>query len=654
MSKTRLGAWWLCLAVGFSALSAESGCGRSKGIQANSCSQASDCADNESCTDGECVPSNVGVGGEETAGSGGSYVPGGGGDAAAGGTLAVGGTAGTAAFAGEAAGGEAPVDPCLSCGKDQVCQAGSCVDIVCTPDSTLCVDGNVWQCDSQGLSKALSKDCASDEYCVAQGDSALCSPTQCVANEALCVGQVATSCRADGSGPRAGGEDCAANGEVCYQGQCLTQGCTPGEKLCEHDDVYLCSMNGTGVMLFEACNDNEACDPNVAQCRNKLCEPGKLVCDGSRVASCDALGLSWQQTGTDCADSNALCIDGSCKPKICTPSSTYCKDNAIYTCDAQGVSSQLTQQCADAYYCGPWYNNAVYCWNDVCTAGSAVCNGNSVSTCKPDGSGVQPGGTPCAADELCNGGVCKAKICTAYQTFCKDNNVAYCYDGLQYYNQVVCGSNAVCQGGAGAAHCEPYDCTPNATTCLGNQVGKCDDTGFALASVTDDCASSSQICDGNDACADSAVDTLADAEELVTVSTQLMLGVAVDTSSSRTLTEIEANLVLPATRDLTWSVYELVSGTYVLRFSKAVAGQTGSGYMSSGTISYQLAAGKTYLFTVNAASGSFAAYYDAAPWSASAASFGRILGGFLNYSYALQSYYVNASQVYQMRISTAP
>ncbi|HVY32608.1 MAG TPA: hypothetical protein VHB79_38995 [Polyangiaceae bacterium] len=40
--------------------------------------------------------------------------------------------------------------------------------------------------------------------------------------------------------------------------------------------------------------------------------------------------------------------------------------------------------------------------------------------------------------------------------------------------------------------------------------------------------------------------------------------------------------------------------------------------------------------------------------SASVASFGRILGGFLNYSYALQSYYVNANQVYQMRVSTAP
>lgn len=636
MSKTRLGACWLCLGLSFGVLG--SACGRS------------------SATNPIDDP-DVGVGGESslpgTSGSsstaGEPNAPGDAGQGT-GGTFA---TGGTYAAAGEGFGGEAPVDPCLSCSREQICQEGACVDIVCVPKATLCADGDVWQCNDDGTRKVLAKDCASDEYCVAQGDAAQCSPTQCVADEPLCAGQVATRCRADGSGPRGGGEDCAANGEVCYEGQCLTQGCTPGEKLCQHDDVYLCSKNGTGVTLFEACAANEACDPSLAQCRGKVCEPGKLVCDGSRVASCDALGLAWQQTGTDCADSGSLCVDGSCKPKICTPSSTYCKDSAIYTCDALGVSSQLTQQCAESQYCGPWYNNAVYCWTDVCTANTAVCNGNAVSTCKPDGSGVQPGGTPCGADQLCSAGACTAKICTAYQTFCKDNNVAYCYDGLQYYTQVVCGQNAVCQGASGAAHCEPYDCNPGSTTCIGNQVGKCDDTGFALASVSEDCATSSQVCDAKQACADSAVDTIGDAEELATVSTQMLAGVAVDINSARTLTEIEANLVLPGSRDLTWAVYELVSGTYVLRFNKSVAGQTGSGYLSSGTISYSLAAGKTYLFTVGAASGSLAAYYDPAPWSAHA-SFGRVTGGFLNYAYALQSYYVNAQQIYDFRLSTAP
>lgn len=651
MTKTRLGACWLFLGLSFGVLG--SACGRSNATTSGGCNSASDCAVGEQCADGQCITLGGGGGDAASGNVAGSSVAGTGPlQGGEGGSSATGGTVG---FAGEAAGGEAPVDPCLSCRRDQVCQAGACVDIACVPNATVCADGDVWQCNADGTSKALLKDCAADEYCVAQGDAAECSPTQCTADEPLCAGNLATTCRADGSGPRGGGKDCAANGEVCYAGQCLTQGCTPGEKLCQHDDVYLCSANGTGVTLFEGCADSEACDPNLAQCRTKLCEPGKLGCDGTRVATCDALGLSWQQTGTDCADDNGLCVAGTCKTKICTPNSTYCKGTAIYTCDALGVSSQQTQQCADSQYCGPWYANAVYCWNDVCTAGQPFCNGNLLSTCKADGSGVEPGGTACKDTELCSAGACKAKICTPYQNFCKDNNVAYCYDGLQYYTQVACGDTGVCQNSNGSVHCEPYDCKPGATTCMGNQVGKCDDTGFALASVSDDCAGSNQICDSKQACADSSVDTATTAaDDVITVAAQQMLGIAVDVTSSRTLTEIEANLVVGGSRDLTWAIYELVGTTYVLRSNKTVSGQSGSGYLSSGTISYDLLAGRTYLFTVAANTGSFAGYYDAVPWSSTNVSFGRLAGGFLNYSYALQSYYVNANQVYDFRLSTAP
>lgn len=654
MKTKRLGARWLSLGLAVSVIAMA--CGRSSGGSpvndggGTECKTAKDCSPEQSCIDGSCVQSTGSEGGGEgqlpgqagappDAGSGGRPAPAEGGASA-------GGAAPT--YGGEADAGAPPVDPCLSCSLTQTCVAGTCLDIVCTPGGLSCVDGDVWACSPNGTARTLRADCGEGQFCAQEGESAECSPTQCTPGAAVCNGGMATTCRADGSAPQPGGTDCSASGEVCYGGQCLTQGCKPGEKLCQHDDVHLCSQNGTATVLFETCAGDEICDPDLAQCRRRLCTPGLLGCDSNRVARCNALGVGWEQTGTDCASSNSLCVDGSCKPKVCTPSTTFCADSGIYTCDALGIQKTLQQQCGDAYYCASAYSGYVYCAYDVCQANAPVCNGNALTTCASDGSGMLPGGTPCPNGQGCSNGACKTTVCEPNQPFCRGNTPAYCAaNGVDWSSYSPCADDTTCKliPNYGVT-CAAHNCEPGKQTCLGNQAGKCDD-GFVLASVSSDCVATQQVCDPNLKCADTAVDTLGGTSDIKSFAAGEVAGNVIKVLSNRTLTQIEADLVLAASRTLTWVVLERIGDGYFTEvFAKDVTGQSGSGYFSSGALTFQLQAGKTYALGVRTPAGSIAAYRNGAPWPIQV-SLGKVLGGFAGY-------YIDASALNDERITTAP
>jgi hypothetical protein len=654
MKTKRLGARWLVVGLALSSIAVA--CGRSSGSASPDESGGAECETNRdcggpfSCIEGKCIQSSqLGDGGTgDLPGQAGAASLGGGsgypGHILEGGSPDGGGPPSTG---GGADGGAPAVDPCSSCSLTQTCIAGECQDILCTPGSTSCVEGNVWKCNATGTAQALSSDCKDDEFCAEQGGGAICSPTQCVPGAVMCDGQVATRCRSDGSAPQAGGKDCAASSEVCYDGQCLTQGCTPGQKLCQHDDVYLCTASGTSTVVFENCADDEACDPDLGQCRKRLCTPGLLGCDSNRVARCNALGVGWEQTGTDCATANAICVEGSCKPLVCTPSTSFCEDSGVYGCDALGIKKTLQQQCGDAYYCTMGYSYA-YCAYDVCTANAKACNGNSVTSCAADGSGLLPGGTPCANGEGCSGGACKKMVCDPGKPFCQGNTPAYCdNNGVDSTTYGSCPDDTSCKLiSAYEVTCAPHNCQQGEQTCLANQVGKCDD-GFVLTSVSSDCAATQQVCSADLQCADTAVDALGGATDLKSFATGEVAGDAIKVLSNRTLTQIEANLVLASSRTLTWVVLEQINNSYFSEiFAKDVAGQSGSGYFSSGKLSLQLKAGKTYGIGVRTATGSIAAYRTAAALPAFA-SLGKVLGG-------VAGYYIDTSVLNDERITTAP
>lgn len=326
----------------------------------------------------------------------------------------------------------------------------------------------------------------------------------------------------------------------------------------------------------------------------------------------------------------------------------------VYQCDEHGVTSSLSQDCIDgSQHCAPYYYvNTAYCTYNNCTPGAPMCNGNVLSKCADDGSGIAPGGNDCG-DQTCSDGACRPKVCAPQEYFCEDGDLAYCYwGGLEYGIIETCGTHAKCGDQGSTAACLPYGCAPGDAACFGNKIGICSADGRGLESVTQNCASSGDICSSSISCGASASDTLGISEELLTIGSDIVIGNVIDVTSSRSLTLLEANLVLAGPRSLRWIIYKNTTGTYYdAVYDKVLANQTGNGYLSSGPISYTLEAGQRYYIGVAVTGGGLAPYYDSAPF-APYLTFGRALGGFgTTYSTSLYGY-GPGDLVYDMRFTT--
>lgn len=664
MRKQGLG---LGVVLGLLVASAQSGCGRSAAKSDGSEPEgvAGQASGGEG-TLGVGGSSEVGVGGETPAEGG---APGRG-DAGAGGWSVVVGGEPNAAGAGpelcEPVGRSCDGPSVRVCDQDghstiektclpsEVCSEGDCRPIVCVPDSEFCKDRAIRKCGADGTSSSPVRTCLASEFCREDDGVVGCSATACTPNELLCVGDVATACRADGSGAKPGGKDCSASSRLCSDGQCVDPTCTPGEKLCEHDDVYLCVGGGIKSVLFTDCSASEVCDPSLAACRTRICEPGYLGCDATRTAKCNSLGTGWEQSGVDCAATDQVCKQGACRPRVCTPNAQFCKDGSVYQCDADGIASTLREACNSNYYhCVSYAGSSyAYCGYNSCMPGTPVCNGNLLSTCAADGSGALPGGTDCGNDATCSGNACQPKLCQPGE-FCKNDDVYYCWSGgLDMSISTNCADDSPCGKTDAGVACVPYKCWPGLKACVGNKIGTCADDGKALAVVKQDCGESDEVCVSPSSCGATAVDTLGEADELAAISTGYFFGDVIEVSSNRALTKLEANIVLAASRDLRWCVFELVNGYYVSRYEKVVNGQSGSGYLSSGALTYTLKAGKTYLLGVAVSGGGAAPYYDSVPWQPEV-SFGKVTGGYAaRYETQLYSHYTNAGLAYDLRITT--
>ena len=473
----------------------------------------------------------------------------------------------------------------------------------------------------------------------------------------MCDRNVATVCSNDGSGPRPGGVDCDDSKQVCYAGFCRDQACTPGTKLCQHDDVYLCGNNGTDLALWADCQPNEVCDGDLSACRPKLCDPGKSQCDGSRAVDCNAYGSGWLPDAQDCAVDGQVCAGGTCKKQVCSPGKTFCDDGDVDQCDSSGASSSLYRTCDPVYeHCTTYAGGtSAYCYYNQCQPGEKLCSSNTILTCKDDGT-LPPSGTPCGDDQYCSDAECVDLGCTPDQLFCKDDDVYYCQYGAPPFLQQTCYDEQPCKtyGNGTVALCTQRACSPSAKACIGNQIGTCAANGASLASVSENCVTSASVCTADFKCAASATDTLGEAENLQIVYSAGLVGTAVAVNSTRTLTELQAQLVLAAPRELRWVIYELVGSDYVAKVDKVASSVTGSGFIASPAFNFKLVAGKTYLLGVAISGGDAVIYYDTAPFS-QAISFGNIVGATnASYSSSLPASAVYSEQAIQMRTTTTP
>ncbi|MDF3070328.1 MAG: hypothetical protein K0R38_5929 [Polyangiaceae bacterium] len=540
-----------------------------------------------------------------------------------------------------------------TCGPSEICLNEECAPIACVPDATFCQGSELRRCRDNGVESDLLESCGSGRYCSEQAGVAACSDTACSPGSPLCVNEVATTCAANGSGPKSGGEDCGARASTCEDGQCVLEICTAGEKSCEHDDVYLC-VGGSKTVLFSKCDADEVCDPELLSCRSRICEPGKLGCDANRVAACNPLGTAYVQSSVDCTAVNQLCLEGSCKPKVCTPSATYCDGNTVRKCDDKGISSTLQEACVAAYnHCAAYSSTYAYCAYNTCTPNAPACLGNTVTACNSEGTGYVAGGTDCGSASVCENAACKPKVCEGYGAFCKNGDIYQCSGGLSSYLSTDCGTDARCSSTTQGVRCAPYDCSPGFKACLKNAVGTCAEDGASLSSVKEDCAAAGQVCAGVSACAASAEDATGVAEEIQSYPENHVFGNVVDVLSNRQLTQLGTGLVLAGERDLRWVVFEETNGYFVAKYDKLSKNQAGSGYFSSGALDYNLKAGGRYLLAVVVTRGGAAAYYDQAPWP-KFVSFGRIAGGIATtYATTLYSGNPDSQRSFALNVTTA-
>jgi hypothetical protein len=514
-----------------------------------------------------------------------------------------------------------------TCLPSQICSNAACVGSVCPPNTEFCKDGAVWQCDSSGGS-TRGEQCQNGLFCRVDGDRASCSTQACTPNQPVCDGDIATTCKSDGSGPTSGGVDCGGAKQACYAGQCHDAKCSNGSKLCDHGDVYLCSHNGTDIALLTDCSMGEVCDANAGACRAKICDPGKLSCDGSRVQTCNEFGSAWLPV-SDCATDGKVCAAGSCKKQICAASRGYCQDGNVYSCDASGTTGTLTQLCNTQDQHCVAYGSFASCSVNDCHAGDKLCANNVIKVCNADGT-LPASGTPCADTQFCDNAQCKDRLCEPYTYFCKGKDIYYC----DFNNPVVsqqCAVDSSCKvlGGTGAT-CAPLNCSPSSSACLGNQIGTCAADGQSLSQVTSDCAAASSVCTADLKCAQSATDELGKAENVEPLSASYVIGDVIDVGSARKLTELQTQLVLGGPRELRWIVYELSGQTFVAKVDKVVSNVTGSGFISSGPFNFTLSAGKRYMLGVVISGGDAVGYLDTSPY-VSKLSFGALTGRVVSY-----------------------
>jgi hypothetical protein len=286
------------------------------------------------------------------------------------------------------------------------------------------------------------RECGVGFRCLKTIGSSACIPINQPCGDACpsgtrCAGEVCrTDCGLD--------EDCSG-GQTCRQGTCvgLDQ---------QHDLPFEMPNGGSGGTTGEGGSGAPGQSGSAGTSGGnppQLCAPDERDCDGNRIVTCSADGTAFEG-GVDCA-SNETCSAGVCETHQCTPGELFCSAASVRKCAANGLSSEEVESCADDEYCD---SAGAECLKGVCAPNLPVCDGARPTLCNSDGSGFEPGGTDCKANEACEDGECIPRLCTPGAKFCTGNAVMSCSanglasskiedcDGLEC---AAAGNDAACQ-----------------------------------------------------------------------------------------------------------------------------------------------------------------------------------------------------------------
>jgi hypothetical protein len=526
---------------------------------------------------------------------------------------------------------------------------------ICVPFSKRCAGLDIIACNALGQAESLDTTCATGLRCVEEAGTAHCDTRVCTPGQPLCDGNVATVCAADGGGPKSGGTSCKS--AVCENGACVPVECEPGSRMCKNGALLSCGDDGASIARVDNCTSSQVCDSDQGKCLPRVCMPDQPSCDGTVAKTCNAFGSGYLPDPVDCADDSLQCVAGKCSKQICIPVQRSCKDDNVVQCNLTGDELVLQQTCVhEKEHCEDFSGGFASCYADVCTAGKVGCDKNAVKTCND--AGYYPADGEDCGDGWCADGACHAKTCNDGEYFCQGSDIYLCLFQEPPLLQQSCAAGQVCRsaGMPSAAFCGEPDCTPGATTCLKNQIGKCASDGATLSQVTSDCGADSTICTVEPKCAAKAVDTLGADESVQPLYQDTFIGDVIEVTSARTLTQLSANLSFPNGRQLRWVIYEQAGSAFIAKVDKVASVTSASGAVTSPAFNFQLQAGKTYLVGLVVTGGDvLGTYYDSAPYEAHV-SFGTILGMFAGgYSatYASLDSFVYDT-VFYLEVTTTP
>ena len=266
-------------------------------------------------------------------------------------------------------------------------------------------------------------------------------------------------------------------------GNPCTDECTPDEKKCDSDAVYVCEKSeDTEEACYEwikkeTCSDGKHCDGKKFEC--VAAEECTEFCDEDSTIRCTIKGLeectpdkkgcaSWSVVdpceGGACDPDTLECVEGEepC-PNSCDPDkeSKRCDGEDIYVCqkNEDSVFGCYTwvheKSCDNGQHCDETTFECVEGCTEVCEEShSTRCSGNELEQCISDESGC----ASWSVIDTCEGGTCdpeKLKCvnacndeCTVDEKKCEGNGTVSCIkdgDGcLQWGEPEPCGENKNC------------------------------------------------------------------------------------------------------------------------------------------------------------------------------------------------------------------
>jgi formylglycine-generating enzyme required for sulfatase activity/alpha-tubulin suppressor-like RCC1 family protein len=222
------------------------------------------------------------------------------------------------------------------------------------------------------------------------------------------------------------GDSCTAD-DYCLDGVCTggtnSCGCSTDDECEPLNDAdwcngYLycnkgktpavCELNLKSIKTCNTAGDStcqaEVCDPGDGVCKFKARNEGQVCAATCTVnPTCQA----GQCKGQSCVAAGMACASGTCIANACAAGLKVCDgDFAYLTCNGSGNGWTGPTSCGDGKYC-----DGGDCKAQVCTPSAAACVGKLAGTCNSSGSGLVAGYTNCEAipaTPFCQGGACTA------------------------------------------------------------------------------------------------------------------------------------------------------------------------------------------------------------------------------------------------------